>query len=163
MSRHTAVLLSLTLVLIAGAEPPVDDAGWQVNGIRVPDEPWRAHDGPFLALLFISEDAKALRDSWGTKPGKVPLEPTTHAAPGVAAETAVFFVRCQPDSEGNCDVWGTASIVARDGRILVNRKKVPLWVGRPPPPGEAIGISEHGVGLVTENFAGSYTFYMIVT
>ena len=163
MSRHAAVFLSLTLVLIACAGPPTDDYGWHVNGIRVPDEPWRAHDGPFLALLFITDDARALFDFWNTKPGNVPLEPITNTAPGVAAETVVFFVRCQPDPEGNCDVWGTASIVASDGRIPVNRTEVPLWVGRPPPPGEALGVSEHGVGLVTENFAGSYTFYMVVT
>jgi hypothetical protein len=163
MSRGVLVITSLAFALAACAQPAPNDHGWRVNGVRVPDEPWRAHDGPFLALLFITDDAQAIYEFWNTQPGNVPVEPVASAAPGVAVEAVVMFVRCQPDRDGNCNVWGTASVIASDGRVLASETEVPLWVGRPPPQGDALGISEHGVGLVVESFPGSYTFRMVVT
>ena len=53
MSRLGAVPLALAAMLLACAAPPQVDQGWYVNGAPVPDEPWRAHDGPFLAALVI--------------------------------------------------------------------------------------------------------------
>ena len=75
----------------------------------------------------------------------------------------VFFARCQPDGHGNCSVWGKASVETSDGRVLAKGVEVPLWVDRPPLPGDALGVSEHGVGLVVADFAGSYTFRVVVT
>jgi hypothetical protein len=77
-------------------------------------------------------------------------------------EAVVIFARCQPDADGNCRVWGTATVETSDGRVLTSGAEVPLFVGHPPPPGAALGISEHGIGLVLEDFAGTYKFKMIV-
>ena len=152
----------MLLVLVSCATAAPQDHGWHVNGVPVPDEPWRGHDGPFLALLLVTDDAKALYEFWNTKPGDVPVQPIARAAPGTNVETVVFFSHCQPDRRGNCDIWGTATVETTDGRVLASRTEVPLWAG-PPPPGEALGISEHGVGLIVGDFSGSYRFRIVVT
>ena len=165
MIRIVFLILSLALVSLACASPSANDYGWYVNDVLVSDEPWRSHDGPLLALLFITDEVKAeaLYDFWNTEAGNVPIEGITTVAPGVAVETVVVFAGCEPDDEGNCAVWGTASVVTGAGRVLAEQIEVPIWVGRPPPQGASLGISEHGVGTVTDRFAGSYTFRMVVT
>jgi hypothetical protein len=155
------IILAFACAGCSGAPP--DAYGWSVDGVLAPDEPWRGHDGPFLAQLVLTDDAKALYEIWNTKPGNVPMRPTVHAAPGTHVETVVLFVHCQPDRDGNCSVWGEATVEASDGRVLADGIEVPLWVDRPPPPGDALGISEHGIGLVVADFAGSYTFRVVVT
>ena len=163
MSRLGAVLLALAAMLLACAAPPQVDQGWYVNGAPVPDEPWRAHDGPFLAALVITDDAESLYEFWNTKPGNVPVSPVTKIAPGTSVEAVVFFIGCETDSQGNCDIRGSATVIAPDGRLLADRIEVPLWVGRPAPPGGALGISEHGVGMTDERLPGSYTFRIVVS
>jgi hypothetical protein len=91
----------------------------------------------------------------------VPVRHVARAVPGSRVETAVFFARCEPDAAGSCSVWGTATIEASDGRVLAKQVEVALWVDHPPPAG--LGVSEHGLGVVVEDFAGSYTFHFVVT
>jgi len=152
-------LLALGLVCCAGGA--TDGYGWYVDGTRVPDEDWRAHDGPFLAQLVLTADARALQAAWTDDPAGAPVHHLDRAAPGSRVETAIFFSRCEPDGAGVCSVWGTATVEASDGRVLANRVEVPLWVDQPPPAG--LGVSEHGLGMVVEDFAGSYTFRFVVT
>jgi hypothetical protein len=45
--------------------------------------------------------------------------------------------------------------------VLAKQVEVALWVDHPPPAG--LGVSEHGLGVVVEDFAGSYTFHFVVT
>ena len=163
MRRAGAVLPALAAMLLACAAPTHLDQGWYIDGVLVPDERWRAHDGAFLAMLLITDDAESLYDFWNTKPGNVPVSPVSKVAPGASVEAVVFFVGCKPDSQGNCHIWGTATVIAPDGRLLADRIEIPLWVGRPPPPHPALGISEHGVGMTDERLPGSYTSRMIVT
>jgi hypothetical protein len=75
----------------------------------------------------------------------------------------VYFAGCQPADDGDCSVWGKATLEASDGRALAKEVEVALSVDRPPPSGDAFGMSEHGIGLVVEDFAGSYTFRVVVT
>jgi len=161
--RRTFHLIVLALAWVGCAGAPPDADGWRVDGGLVPDEPWRGHDGPFLAQLVLTHGAKALYESWSAQPGAVPVHPEVHAVPGARVETVVYFVRCQPDGDGNCSVWGKATVEASDGRVLADGVEVPLWVDRPPPPSDGLGMSEHGIGLVLEDFAGSYTFRVVVT
>lgn len=161
MKRTALQLCVLALGSLCCAAAPRDEYGWFVDGKRVPDEAWRAHDGPFLAQLVLTADARALQAAWNDDPDGAPVRPLDHAAPDSKVETVVFFARCEPDREGNCSVWGTATVEASDGRVLANRVEVPLWVDHPPPPG--LGVSEHGLGVVIEDFAGSYTFRFVVT
>ena len=108
--------------------------GWSVNGVLVPDEPWRGHDGPFLAALFLTDDAEAVYERWRTQPGDFKTGNIHEARSGARVEAVVVFMRCQPDETGNCQVWGTATVEAGDGRVVARGVEVPLWVGRPPPP-----------------------------
>jgi hypothetical protein len=163
MSRIGAVLLLLAAVLLACAAPPEVGQGWYVDGAPVPDEPWRAHDGPFLAMLVITDDPESLYKFWNTKPGNVPVSPLANVAPGASVEAVVFFIGCESDSRGNCDIRGKATVIAPDGRLLADQIEIPLWVGRPAPPGRALGISEHGVGMTNERLPGLYTFRLVVS
>jgi hypothetical protein len=162
MSRAGVLFLSLVAACLACAST-VDDHGWYVDGVRVADESWRGHDGPFLATLILTDDPKSVYDFWNTKPGNVPVPSITSIAPDTSVEAVVFFVGCEPDPQGNCGVWGTATVISPNGSLLADRVEVPLWVGRPPPPGRALGISEHGIGMSNESLPGSYVFHMVVT
>jgi hypothetical protein len=162
MSRRVTFCLSLLAACLACASPS-DDQGWYVDGVPVADNPWRGHDGPFLAMLVLTDDPESVYDFWNTKPGNVPASSITHIAPGASVEAIVFFVGCEPDRHGNCGVWGTATVRSPDGSLLADGMEVPLWVGRPPPPGRALGISEHGIGMSNESLPGSYIFRMVVT
>jgi hypothetical protein len=161
VTRTALRLCTLALGFVCCAAAPADEHGWYVDGKRIPDEAWRAHDGPFLAQLVLSADARALQAAWKDDPDDAAVRPLDRAAPGSKVETVVFFARCEPDAAGNCSVWGTATIEASDGRVLANRVEVALWVDHPPPAG--LGVSEHGLGVVVEDFAGSYTFRIVVT
>jgi hypothetical protein len=161
--RRTLQILGLALAWAACAGAAPDAGGRRVGGGPDSDEPWRGHDGPFLAQLVLVHGARALYETWSKKPGEGPLEPAVQAVPGARVETVVYFAHCQPDGEGNCSVWGKATLEASDGRTLASGIEVPLSVGRPPPPGDTLGMSEHGIGLVIEDFAGSYTFRVVVT
>ncbi len=162
MRRTLQILvLALAWAACAGAAPDVD--GRRVGGGPDSDSPWRGHDGPFLAQLVLAHGARALYETWIAQPGDAPLEPAVQAVPGARVETVVYFAHCQPGGDGNCSVWGEATLEASDGRVLASGIEVPLSVGRPPPPGGTLGMSEHGIGLVVEHFAGSYTFRVVVT
>jgi hypothetical protein len=145
----------------AGGEPAAD--GSRVAGASAPDEPWRGRDGPFRAQLVLVHGARALYDAWSAQPGAVPLEPPVRAVPGARVETIVYFAGCQPGGDGHCSVFGKATLETSDGRVLAKEVEVVLSVDRPPPSGDRLGMSEHGIGLVVEDFAGSYTFRVVVT
>jgi hypothetical protein len=158
------VVVALSILFGVGAAPDAAEPhGWFVDGKPAPDEPGRKHDGPFRAQLVLSGEAKALQERWSREPGTLPVRGMARAAPGARAETVVFFAGCQADAAGSCSVWGEARVDASDGRVLADGIEVPLWVGRPAPAPPALGISEHGIGLVVEDFAGSYAFRMVVT
>jgi hypothetical protein len=156
-----ALALVLASAGCAVGEPAAE--GSRVAGASAPDEPWRGHDGPFFAQLVLAHGAKALYQTWSAQPGEVPLEPPVRAVPGARVETVVYFARCRPGGDGHCSVWGKATLETSDGRVLAKEVEVALSVDRPPPPGDALGMSEHGIGLVVEDFAGSYTFRVVVT
>jgi hypothetical protein len=129
----------------------------------VAGESWRRQDGPFLAELVLAHGARALFETWSARPGVAPLESPVRAVAGARIETVVYFAGCQPGGDGHCSVWGRATLERSDGRVLARAVEVPLSVDRPPPPGDTLGMSEHGIGLVVEDFAGSYTFRVVVT
>lgn len=162
MKTRDTFLVALALTLGCGGGPPRGDHGWVVDGTLVPDEPWRGHDGPFLAALFLTDDAEAVYDRWNTQPGNFKSGNIHEAPPGATVEAVVVFTRCQVDEHGDCHVWGTATVES-DGRVLVQHTEVPLWVGKPPPPDPALGIAEHGVALVVEQAASFYSFRMVVS
>jgi hypothetical protein len=161
MSRIAAPIVLLVSTCLAFSSLS-DEFGWYVDGVLVADEPWRGHNGPFLAMLILTDDPKSVYDFWNTKPGNVPIPSTSKVAPGASVEAIVFFVGCEPDPRGNCSVWGTATVISPNGSLLADRTEVPLWVGRPPPPGRALGISEHGIGMSNESLPGEYTFRIVV-
>ena len=159
--RRSALLL--LAAMLGCAAPTPDEQGWDINGVLASDEPSRGHDGPFLAMLFLTDDAEALYDRWNSEPGNFRTQNMHSARPGASVEAVVVFVRCQRDPAGNCNVWGTATVEASDGRILARDVEVPLWVGRAPVPDPALNISEHGIGLVVEASVSSYKFHMVVS
>ena len=156
-----ALVLALASAGCAGGEPGAEAS--RIAGAPAPDEPWRGHDGPFVAQLVLAHGARALFETWSAQPGEVPLEPTVRAVPGARVETVVYFAQCQPGSDGHCSVWGKATLETSDGRVLAKEVEVPLSVDRPPPSDDTLGMSEHGIGLVVEDFTGSYTFRVVVT
>ena len=162
MIRTGALFLPLVAAYLACASP-TDDRGWYVDGVPVADEAWRGHDGPFLATLILTDVPETIYDFWNTKPGNVPVVSITKIAPNTGVEAVVIFAGCKPDHQGNCGVWGTATVISPAGSLLADRIEIPLWVGRPPPPGRALGISEHGIGMRNESAPGSYIFHMVVT
>jgi hypothetical protein len=164
--EHRSVLPFLVVLLsVAGCSgtPEADGYGWAVNGVLVPDEPWRGHDGPFLAALFLTDDADAVYERWRTQPGGFRTGNINEAVSGDTVEAVVVFARCQPDRHGNCQVWGKATVVAGSGRVLARQVEVPLYVGHPPPPDPALGIAEHGVALVVNESSSPYAFHMVVS
>jgi hypothetical protein len=115
-----------------------------------------------VALLHVTDDAEALYHFWNTQEGNVPLQELASVAPGTHVETVVLFSMCQPDTKGNCQVWGNASVKTERGEVLSEGARIALWVDRPAPPPGTLGISEHGVGLVTDLSAGAYFFQLEV-
>jgi hypothetical protein len=155
-------LLFMVAIAISTSAVAGDD-GWYVDGVLVPDESWRGHDGAFLAQLILTDNANAIYEYWNNQPGAMKVAPISKVRPGVKASAIAFFAHCQPDSNGNCNVWGKVSIKTSTGRVLGKDIDVPLWVGRPPPGGDALGIAEQDIGLIVEDFDGSYTFQVVVS
>lgn len=156
------LILALWLAC-AGCAAPTGAEGRPLADAPAPGASWRGRDGPFRAELVLAHGARALLESWSAQPGTVPVEPPLDAVPGARVETVVYFAHCQPGGDGRCSVWGRATLERSDGRVLAKDVEVPLSVDRPPPSGDTLGMSEHGIGLVVEDFAGSYTFRVVVT
>ena len=160
MKRIMVLVLAFALGCAGGSS---DLQGWAVDGRPAPDEPWRKRDGPFLAMLFLTDQAEALYNRWNTEPGNFATRNIHAAPPGTKVEAVVVFLGCEPDASGNCNVWGSATVETDDGRVLARDVQVPLWVGRPAVPDPALNISEHGVGLVVEESVSSYRLHMVVS
>lgn len=163
MRSREALVVLLVLAAACSTSSTSDGYGWSVNGVLVPDEPWRGHDGPFLAALFLTDDAEAVYERWNAEPGDFRTGNVHETLPGATVEAVVVFMRCEPDDSGNCQVWSKATVEAGDGRILAHGLEVPVWVGRPPPPDPALGIGEHGVALVVDEASTPYSFRVVVS
>jgi hypothetical protein len=136
---------------------------WPLLGLGAPlSEPWRARDGPFLAQLVLTDQAKALQASWNERPGDAAPPSLVQAAPGSRAEALVFFAGCQPDADGSCKLWGQASVTAPDGSVLAAGVEIPLSLERPPPAPPALAVAEHGIGMRVQDVPGTYSFRMRV-
>jgi hypothetical protein len=162
MNNLIKVLSICLMLLIAGANYLHSD-GWFEGGRPVPDEKWRRHDGPFKALLIVTDHADALYEAWNNRPGNIPASTVTRVAPGTAVEAVVFFAGCQPDHNGNCQIAGVGNVISKSGRKVAKDVAVDIWPSRPAPPPPALGISEHGMGLVVTSEDLGYTFSLRLT
>ena len=153
---RSAMVLAFALAVVSGASAQEDRYGWYVDGVQVPDEPWRGHDGPFLATLVITEDLEATVRAWFASPPDTP--PSTNifdAAPGSTVIFCIFVAHCQVDSSGVCDVSGGIRIETSDGRLLPNGREIPWSSAQKPGPH---GNFDAFLGLRLHASHGSFSY-----
>lgn len=108
---------AMIIALLAGAVSACTSASrveqassWYINDAAAPDAEWRKTDGPFGALLFVTDDATSIYDFWEHEEGGVPIKRLDRAPAGTHVETIVFFIRCAPNRDGKCSVRGFVTV-----------------------------------------------------
>jgi hypothetical protein len=112
---------------------------------------WRATDGNFMAMVFLSDKPKEVYSAWENGPAnKVKVSALPLVANGTPIEAIVLFSGCASDKNGNCNVVANWKIENSNGEVLGNVSSAPLWVNRTAPIPGQLQISEKGVGLVAD-------------
>jgi hypothetical protein len=118
---------------------------------------WRATDGDFTAMMFLSDKPEEVYSAWNDGPAnKVKVSALPSISNGKAFEAIVIFSGCAADKNRNCNVVANWKIETLDGQNLGEVKEAPLWVNRKAPISGQLQISEKGVGLVASKADKGY-------
>lgn len=110
---------------------------------------WRATDGSFMAMIFLSDNPESVYEAWNYGPSnKVRVSDLPAVNNGTLFETIVFFSGCVSDKYGNCNVVADWTIENSSGEVLGEIENAPIWVNRIAPLLGQLQISEKGVGLI---------------
>jgi len=120
--------LAIALILsgCASRNPDPPYYGWYLKGVRVPDTSWRGHNGPFLAEMILTDNPQGLYKFWDIVSADLPAPHLDEASPGTQLEAVVVLGRCEPDTHGNCNVWGTASVKTTEGTVVIDQQPISL-------------------------------------
>lgn len=110
---------------------------------------WRATDGRFMAMMFLSDNSDAVYEAWNYGPSnKVRVKELPVVHNGTLFEAIVFFSGCVSDKYGNCNVVADWTVENSHGEVLGEIENAPLWVNRIAPFLGQLQISEKGVSLI---------------
>ena len=121
---------------------------WFMNGVRVPDEPWRKSRDNFGALLILSDKSEEFLTAWTNATPGVSVQTTTTVRRGVPLVPFVLFIGCHPDAHGLCDASFDVEVIKPDGSEYFSTPGLELWRDKPAPPESVLGLS---VGYVEIN------------
>ena len=110
-------------------------------------QPSTASAGDFAVLQVATTDPNALLAEWAKPTPGVRLTSSTRAARNQPIVTFIIFKGCKADASGACNLTADFTVTGPTGRIYSQEKAARVWVGRPPPPKQALQLSESGLGL----------------
>ncbi|HEM45492.1 MAG TPA: hypothetical protein ENO23_00435 [Alphaproteobacteria bacterium] len=102
------------------------------------DVPWRRSDGPFGAMLLITDEWLAFEEAWDHPPSsdyRPHISTTETAARGDTVSIVILFQGCQANPSGACQALADFRIVKPDGSVYADHPGAPLWSETPPRPG----------------------------
>jgi hypothetical protein len=154
--------LSLLIVLFAVALP--SKAQWRQDGRPVADDGWRRSDGPFGAMLVLTDRPKQFLDSWALT--STDFAPTIHrvseATRGAVVAAMILFTSCQGDSSGKCQVEVDFKVLGPDGGVYAEHREVGIWDSAQPPPDLVqLGKSHLMLRIEPGDPLGSYQLYAV--
>lgn len=119
----------------SGEQLPSNAPKWQQDGRAVPDEAWRRADGPFAAMLLVTDEPNEFLEAWA-RPASPDYKPYVHRVSetrrGGVVAAMILFARCAPDASGNCRSVVDFRVLRPDGSVYAEHR-APLWDGAPPP------------------------------
>ena len=125
--------LALLLLLIGVCSGQTEnEPAWKVDDVRVKDTPEHKAVKGFGALLIVIRDPQAFIRMW-----QRPEMPRFDSAKVVSFDEKIgiitLFAGCKPAENGVCDTEVDYRIDDPTGKIVVERKKQPLWKKQAPP------------------------------
>lgn len=125
-------------------------AQWKTDGKAVPDTPSAKSDGDFGAQFEFTDKPEELYAAWEKPTPGVQWSRTSTAIRGVPIVGVVFFTGCAANASGNCELVGRFTLKTPSGKPWGDPIEADIWVGLPPPGGNALQLSHHHLGLVID-------------
>ncbi|HJQ58632.1 MAG TPA: hypothetical protein VJ890_17110 [Vineibacter sp.] len=151
-----------SLVLFLALNAGISWAQWHEDGKILPDVAWRKSVGTFGAMLMLTDDPKNFFEQWSRPPApdyKPRITTVTETRRGGRVAALVFFVGCQPDKSGNCDVDADYQLFRPDGSVYGGQKNIELSRGKAAPvPNIQVGVRVFELRVEPEDPFGTYTF-----
>jgi hypothetical protein len=144
MRIGTAVLVVLLLFTLPAM------GQWREKGKVVPDTPWAKSDGDFGAMFAFTDKPEELYKAWETPGPGVQWSRTETAVRGIPIVGVIFFTGCVANAAGNCELVARFFLTTPSGKPYGNPIDADIWVGQPPPTGNALQLSHHHFGLVID-------------
>jgi hypothetical protein len=122
-------------------------------------EEYRAFDGPFTAVVFISDNPQRIYSDWLTNPSPViKIQSLPSVSAGKAIEAILVFSGCTPDSKGNCTVEADWTVTTPSGELIGKTENEPIWGNRTAPAAGQLQIAEKGLSIVSASRHEGYVF-----
>jgi len=138
--------------------------GRHANGGLVRDESWRRSDGPFGAMLLLTDQPEQFHRAWNhpDSPGYTPtIHRVSEVRRGGRVAAMIVFARCAPDSMGSCRSEVDFTVLRPDGSVYASDHGSSLWEG-PPPPDLQLGNAYLLLNLEPTDPLGRYQIHAAV-
>ena len=116
------------------------------NGTAAPENPARASNGTFGAMLVLTDDWPGFLKRWDQPTAGFYMPP---AVSSIRKEqplmSAVIFTGCKPDQAGNCSVTGDFAVIDPNGKTYADQRGANIW--SLPPPDSQLQLSVESLGL----------------
>ncbi len=140
-------------------------AQWKENGKFAPDAPWSKSDGDFGAMFAFTDKPDELYEAWEKPSPGVQWSRTSTAVRGIPIVGVVFFTGCAANAAGECELVGRFLLTTPSGKPWGDPFDAEIWVGLPPPTGDALQLSHQHLGLVVDpdDELGTYSVRLELT
>jgi len=125
--------------------------GWLRAGSPLKKQPNTATSGDFAVMQFATNEPERLMADWAKPGAGASLSMTTETPRNRPIVTFILFRGCRGDADGNCNVTVDYETIAPSGKRYDQTKGAEVWVGRRPPPGNALQLSASAYGMVFED------------
>ncbi|MDX3886205.1 MAG: hypothetical protein QHC65_17420 [Sphingomonas sp.] len=144
------MILSAYLLLAGAAVPEISDF---------------ARQGDFAVQQIITDDAAALLREWNgpDHAGRPPI--IDRIGREKVVDSFIVFTGCTPNPVNQCNVTADFTLIGPQGQVYARHRDTELWVGKAPPAGGALTLSDASLGIFIdpEDPAGDYVVRARVT
>jgi hypothetical protein len=134
MKTQRAILLFVMAALVRCALTSVAS---RPDERPLAEKSYRAVDGSFGALLFLTSDADAFVDQWrnATSTTTLSVVSVSRLQQGAILTAFIVFGGCTADVNSRCNTSVDYELVGPGGESIAKRSKLVLWQDPPPPLG----------------------------
>ncbi|WP_380873815.1 hypothetical protein ACFB49_43970 [Sphingomonas sp. DBB INV C78] len=119
----------------------------------------------FAVQQIATNDAAALLRDWAA-PGRAAQSPVVDTiAREQVVDSFIVFTGCKGDLARRCNVTADFALIGPQGQIYAEHEGADVWVGKAPPAGGALTLSDASLGIFIdpEDPAGDYVVRADVT